>query len=52
METLEELIGPRFDKALERIWTKLLGLLSGEMLHGAAEAETAETVDLNIGDWN
>ena len=51
VETLEELVGPRFNKALERIWTKLLGLLSSEMLEGAAEAETAETVALNIGAW-
>jgi len=32
---------PITDQALQRTWTKLLGLVSSEMLQGAAEAETA-----------
>ena len=49
LQTLEEFAGPQFDQALRRAWTKLLGLVSGEMLRGAAEADTAETVALTVG---
>jgi hemoglobin-like flavoprotein len=39
LQTLEEFAGPRFDRVLHRAWTKLLGLVSGEMLRGATAAE-------------
>ena len=46
LQTLEEFVGPHFDQALQRAWTKLLGLVSGEMLQGATEVET---VGLTVG---
>jgi hemoglobin-like flavoprotein len=42
LQTLEEFAGPQFSQTVKQAWTKLLGLVSGEMLHGAAEAETVE----------
>jgi hemoglobin-like flavoprotein len=48
LQTMAEFVGPRFNQALERIWTKLLSLVRGEILQGATEAETAETVALTV----
>jgi hemoglobin-like flavoprotein len=39
LQALEEFAGPRFDRVLHRAWTKLLGLVSGEILQGATEAK-------------
>ena len=44
LQTVAELAGPRFDQALRRAWTKLLNLVTGEMLQGATEAKAAELV--------
>lgn len=38
LRTLEEFAGTRFDTTLKAAWTKLLTLVSEEMLHGAGEA--------------
>ena len=38
LQTLEEFAGPKFDSTLKQAWTKLLTLVSGEMLNGADEA--------------
>lgn len=35
LQTLAEFAGPKFDRAVEDAWTKLLTLVSGEMLEGA-----------------
>jgi hypothetical protein len=40
---MEEFAGPRFDSTLKQAWTKLLTLVSGEMLHGAGEAATLQS---------
>ncbi len=38
MRTLEEFAGTHFDATLKQAWTKLLTLVSEEMLHGAGQA--------------
>jgi hemoglobin-like flavoprotein len=43
LQTMEEFAGPRFDSTLKQAWTKLLTLVSGEMLHGAGEAATLQS---------
>lgn len=48
LQTLEEFAGPHFGQELRQAWTKLLDLVAGEMLQGATEAETAETVGLTV----
>jgi hemoglobin-like flavoprotein len=48
LQTLQEFAGPRFDQNLQQAWTRLLGLVSSEMLHGAAQAET---MDLSNVAW-
>ena len=38
LETLEEILGTRFNEAVRVAWTKVLTLVSNEMLEGAAGA--------------
>lgn len=38
LRTLEEFAGTHFDATLKRAWTKLLTMVSEEMLHGAGQA--------------
>lgn len=38
LETLEEVVGTRFSEAMRAAWTKVLTLVSNEMLEGAAGA--------------
>ena len=44
LQTLEEFAGPKFDAALKQAWTKLLALVSMEMLVGAGETSSLPTV--------
>ena len=41
LETLEEILGTRFNEAVRVAWTKVLTLVSNEMLEGAAGAPAA-----------
>jgi hemoglobin-like flavoprotein len=43
LQTLEEFAGPKFDATLKQAWTKLLTLVSGEMLGGAGETGSLQT---------
>lgn len=42
LQTLEEFAGTKFDSTLKYAWTKLLTVVSGEMLHGASERVAME----------
>lgn len=40
LAALEEIAGPRFDAAMKHAWTKVLTLVSNEMMQGAADTPT------------
>jgi len=49
LETLEEVVGTRFSEAMRVAWTKVLILVSNEMLEGAAGAAAVKATAGTMG---